>query len=852
MDVHANTPVAAWFRHIVASNPAALALTTSEARYTYEDIDRWSDVIASDLAAANAPLDRPVAIVTKDNITLVPAALAVMKAGHFFVMIDAADPDERIALILGESGAGLCLVDSLEHAPAPARALPMVAMRRFADARDARFEDRAPHESMYAIYTSGTTGKPKAVLTPQRRYVEKSLAQRKRWGRAPGENCTYTALPGFTRASNSIFGTLLAGATMCAFDARSESLDALADYIKRERISLLSLTPSLFRRLTIAAPPGLDLSSVKKLRIGADRVTIADVEAFKKFFPRPCTLELGFASTESGSVFQFSIDHDTPMPGPLVPMGRPAPNVDVWLLDEEGHEVPDNVAGEIVVRSDQVCHGYWKSPELTAQRFVFYPEHPEVRKFFTGDLAKRDADGLYYFVGRRDARLKIHGRRIDPSEVEAAILGTGEVRDAVVVGKPDAHGEMRLVAYIVMQKSSAATPRSIRATLREHAPSWMVPARIYVLDALPMTRAAKADRASLIARIDDDAVETTDATDELQRTLVAIWSKVIGTSVSIHDDFFDDLGGESVVAAHLVTEVHRATGRSIPLSLLIELNTVAKMADYLRGGENADPVAVLLQKGNPALPPVFCISGAGGSVMVFRRLARSLGKDQPFYGLHHHTFKSDTPPSYIAIATHYIEAIRRIQPQGPYYISGYSSGGKLAFEVARQLEHARENVAFVGLIDTGVGSKSTTAKQRLRNRIAFLRQRPFVRAPKYLWEMAVLRPLFHLKMFLGLRQRLGTFMPDENVMPEELREQNRAFSQARIGFTLQPYNGPVTLFRARHGLGALHPEPDLGWRDVGVGRLDIFEVDGDHRSVLEEDVASLGGAFRAAIANSRA
>jgi amino acid adenylation domain-containing protein len=852
MDVNANTPVAAWFRHVVASNPEALALTTADARYTYADIDRWSDAIASDLAAAHAPVDRPVAIVTKDNITLVAAAMAVVKAGHFFVMIDAADPDERIALILHESGAGCCLVDSLANAPASARALPMVAMRKFADARDAHFEDRTPHESMYAIFTSGTTGKPKAVLTPQRRYVEKSLAQRKRWGRAPGENCTYTALPGFTRASNSIFGTLLAGATMCAFDARSESLDALAEYITRERITLLSLTPSLFRRLTVAAPPGLDLSSVKKLRIGADRVTIADVAAFKQFFPRGCTLELGFASTESGSVFQFSVDHDTPVPGPLVPMGRPAANVEVWLLDEDGHEVPNNVAGEIVVRSEHVCDGYWKSPVLTAQRFVFYPDQPDVKKFFTGDLAKRDDDGLYYFVGRRDARLKIHGRRIDPSEVEAAMLATGEIRDAVVVGKPDAHGEMRLVAYVVMQNGSTATPRTIRATLREHAPSWMVPARIHVLDKLPMTRAAKADRAALIALVDEhDHAEDSGASDELQRRLVEIWTKVIGTSVSIHDDFFDDLGGESVVAAHLVTEVHRETGRSIPLSLLIELNTVAKMADYLRGGEKADPIAVQLQKGDPSLPPLFCVSGAGGSVMVFRRLARSLGSDQPFYGLHHHAFKGDTPPSYIAIATHYIETIRRIQPEGPYFICGYSSGGKLAFEVARQLEHAHEKVAFVGLIDTGVGGKSTTAKQRLRNRIAFLRQRPFVRAPKYLWEMAVLRPLFHLKLFLGMRQRLGDFMPDESVMPEELREQNRAFSKARAGFTLQPYGGPVTLFRARHGLGALHPEPDLGWRDVGVGRLDIFEVDGDHRSVLEEDVASLGGAFRTALASAR-
>lgn len=824
------TSVAEHFRSIVASMPDALALTTADARYTYADIDRWSDAIAADLIAANAPIDQPVAIITKDNIALVPAAMGVVKAGHFFVMIDASDPADRIELILRESGA----------------AYSLTSIRKFADVVDAPRVDRPPHEFLYAIYTSGTTGKPKAVLTPQRRYVEKSLAQTRRWQRAPGERCTYTALPGYTRSAMTIFGTLLTGATMCAFDARGESIDALAEYITRERITLLSLTPSLFRRLTLAAPPGLDLSSVKKLRVGADRVTIADVAAFKKFFPRGCTLELGFASTESGSVFGMSVDHDTPVPGPLVPMGRPAPGVEVWLLDENGNEVPDGEAGEIVVRSEHVCEGYWKNPELTAQRFELYGER---RKFFTGDLAKRDADGIYYFVGRKDARLKIHGRRIDPSEVEAAMLATGEIRDAVVVGKPDAHGEMRLVAYVVMQNGHPFAARNLRASMREHHPSWMIPARIYALDALPMTRAAKADRASLIARVDDDPAESFDG-DELQRQLAEIWSRVIGTPVSLHDDFFDDLGGESVVAAHLVTEVHRATGRSIPLSLLIELNTVARMADYLRGGDKADPIAVLLQKGNGSIPPLFCISGAGGSVMVFRRLARSLGSDQPFYGLHHHAFK-ETPPSYIAIATHYVETIRNLQPQGPYYIAGYSSGGKLAFEVARQLERMHERVAFVGLIDTGVSGKSTTARQRLRNRIAFLRRRPFVRAPKYLWEMAVLRPLFHLKLFLGQRQRLSDFMPPEELVPAELRDANRAFSEARIGFTLQPYGGAVTLFRAKHGLGALHPDPDLGWNDVGVGRLDIFEVDGDHRSVLEEDVASLGNAFVRALAAAR-
>lgn len=836
------TAAADYLRTVAAAQPAALALTTASATFTYADIDSWSDAIAADILAAAAPLDPPLAIVTRDNVSLVPAAIAATKAGRFFVMIDAADPDDRIALILQESGARFCLVDPGPGLAEPVRALPHVSIRPFEQTAGTLPPPRQePHPYLYVIFTSGTTGRPKGVATRHDGFAAKTLRNRS-MGRERGARVIYTALPGFTRSTQAIYGSLLAGATMCAFDARSESLDALAEFITREKLTNLSLTPPLFRRLIAVSPPNLDFSNIRKLRLGADKITVADVETFRRHFPRGCTLERGFASTETGSVFHMSIDHDTPVPGPLVPMGRPRPGVNVWLLDEDGNEVPDGEAGELIVRSEEVVEGYWNQPELTAEKFSVAPDRPGVRKFRTGDLVMRDGEGIYYFVGRNDSRLKIQGRRTDPSEVEAKILATGEVRDVAVVGKSDAMGDLRLVAYVVMKPGHPFDPRAIRAKLRETAPAWMIPSRIFALEEIPHTRAMKVDRKALSSRVNPEIVEDSRAADRMQQQLAAIWSRVIGTPVHVDDDFFDDLGGESVIAAHLVTEIRRATGQAIPLSLLLELNTVEKMAAYLEASSaGAGRLAVALHKAG-SRPPLFCVCGKGGSVIIFRDLAEALGPDQPFYGLTHHGFNSAAfPSSTTMMAACYAGAIRKIQPDGPYYLAGYSGGGKIALEIARLMQRAGETVAFVGVLDTAGAHQKPSLSRRLANRLDMFLQRPLYRARK-LGEEIARRSGLRLRKVLSRRGL---------VAPRVMHEMNLAHSQMKRDHSVQPWNGELVVFRARNGLGKLDPRPDLGWTSQGVTNLRIIDVLGDHVTMLTDEISSLGPAVAAALADAR-
>ncbi len=823
----AMTSIAEVFRATAAKHADVHALTSPRARYTYRELDLWSDAVAATIVERNAPLARPIAIVLRDAIALVPALLGAIKAGHFFVILDAGDPPDRIAAILEKSDASITIHDADVSASWNARLRPV------AIARD-------PHDFVQLLFTSGTTGTAKGVAHRQRGLAERVLAQSRVTGRVAGERVSYTALPGFARATYEILGSLLNGATLCAYDARTETLDDLAAFITRERVSILTLTPALFRRFMRIAPADLDLSSITKLRIGADVMTIADVETFKARFPRTCTLERAFNATETGMVMHISITHDTPIPGPLVPIGRPRPGVAARLLDEEGNDVPDEVPGELVVTSPFVVDGYWNDPELSSKKFSVDPADPERRTFFTGDLVRRDADGLHYFVGRRDSRLKIHGRRIDPLEVESALLQHANVREAVVIGKPDAVGELHLVAYVVMRDAVPFVPRDIRAALRDRVPAYLIPSRLHALDAIPMTGPAKVDREALKNRVEPVIERPDDDGDEIERTLLDLWSRVLGMPVGRDDDYFDDLGGESVVAAHLVAEVKRVLGRTMPLSLLLELNTVAKMGDYLRTKTDRERLAVVVQRGSSARPPLFCISGKGGSVIVYRRLAEQLDAERTVIGLTHDGFAPEAfPKTFAAIAACYVDAIRAIQPEGPYHVAGYSAGGMVALDVARQLTLAGQQVAFVGMIDTALDTALAPKWKRLLKHVALLRRHPRTHTPRYLGAIGR-RVMALVRWMRG--QGWSLYAEPPVVTPLQT-----LYMAIRKRDALQPYAGRVTLFVARYGWGTDAAHRDLGWKRY-CPNLDIVEIDGEHLTVLHDDVGSLAAAMREALA----
>jgi amino acid adenylation domain-containing protein len=832
------TSVAEYFRGVARSIPGAIALRSGDRRYTYAEIDRWSDAVAARLAALAAPRDCPVAIVAATNVPLVPAALGVVKAGHFYMTVDALDPDERIALLLRQANVAVCIVDS------PERSSPAMSGRDILPLgtvpTDAGQDPRPsqPHDLLNLVFTSGTTGRPKAIATRQHGFVADAVRRPAR--EAPGSAVMFKTLPGYVRA-NTILGPLLNGSTLVAFDARDESLSALASFIVREKLTSVRISPAVFRRLMREQPPELDLSAVRRVRCGTDIVTPADVELFKRHFPRGCVFEHGYASSETGGgVFSIRIDHDTPVPGPLVPMGHPATGVEVRLLDDEGKDVPDGEPGELFVTSDGVVDGYWNDPELTAERFTSDPRNPGRRTFRTGDLVMRDAAGMYYFAGRKDFRIRIHNRRIDPFEVENALLACSGVREAVAVAKPDHYGEMRLVAYVVMSAGHPCEPRAIRRDMRARVPVWMIPVQIHALDRMPVSpTSGKVDRKGLMARQDPPPpARDSGASDDLERRLVEIWSRILGMPVHVHDDWFDDLGGESIAAAHLVTALEKDVTTAIPLSLIVELNTVRKMAEYIRSPKPEKPLAVLIQRGTDAgRPPLFITAGAGGAVVKYRALAQAMGAAYTVYGIHAHGFSvRNFPKSWAGLLGAYADAIRSIQPNGPYFLAGYSSGGSTAVGLADWMRKHGEEVAFVGAIDTAAKAPLLNFWRRALNRISTLVEHPR--------RIARLPNLFRKRLRKKTRRLLrNQYLEQGPHIPKWLADTRQDLQRATKSNAKIRYDGDVVVFRARDGVVTARSDKDLGWSRVPVRSFRIVDVDGDHGTVLDADVQSLAQAM---------
>ena len=294
--------------------------------------------------------------------------------------------------------------------------------------------------------------------------------------------------------------------------------------------------------------------------------------------------------------------------------------------------------------------------------------------------------------------------------------------------------------------------------------------------------------------------------DPLEETLLAIWSRVLDTNVGLHDDFFDDLGGSSLDAAELVAEIKYVTGRAMQLSLLIEQNSVAKMAAHLRARPTLEGTLIAIQPAG-SLPPLFCVSGKGGSVIIFRELAACLGAEQPFYGISHHGFEPGAFPTTLRqLASCYAEVIREKQPNGPYHIAGYSAGGFVAFEIARLLQQAGEEVAFVGLIDTAAVREGAPAwKKYLR----MLRDRPLQNGWRF--SSAVGRRLRRLaRRVVGIAE-----LPITEI--EAMRRLFSTLSREPLGH----HTARVTLFRAQDLLG--------GGRAPPIREGDPVDESGNHR-----------------------
>jgi thioesterase domain-containing protein/acyl carrier protein len=624
--------------------------------------------------------------------------------------------------------------------------------------------------------------------------------------------------------------------------------------------------PAYLRSLLEAVP---DLA----VRLPALRLWIVSGEAldapvcalFEARLPGRVLLNLYGSSETAAVVSAYEVPPAQSLPALGVPIGRPIANTQLYVLDANGQPALPGVPGEIYAGGVGVALGYHERPELTAERFVPDPFRPafEARLYRTGDQGRILPDGNLLFLGRRDRQVKVRGMRVELDEVSAALMRQPDVAAAVVTARPGPGGQAQLVGYVVPRSSNGhkLSLGEVRSGLLSHLPEFMVPAALVARPSLPLLPSGKVDWAALPPpdwQAGRACAAAAPPRTPMERRLAQIWSETLARPTVGADENFFELGGHSLLAISLLAKVREAFGVEVPVAAFFQAPTVQGLAAALGRRITADePIpststtSLVPMKPRGTHPPFYCVHPLGGGVGDYAALAQHLDPQQPFYGLRARALDDPQAPalSIEAMATSYLADLRVVQPAGPYRLGGYSSGGLLAFEMARQLQAAGEPVALVALLDTiaPASADAGTAPRSLRpadwlNLLAGL--------PPWMDDLLRLGPekiaarvrrKLRVALQRGQAPRVSDFIDDTRSLAH-LPAHHLAFIQqhyeAILAYHPAPYPGRVTLFRARsQGLAQL-AVPDKGWSGLALGGVAVREFEGSHHTLLREPYVS--------------
>jgi amino acid adenylation domain-containing protein len=831
----------------------AVAVETATAAVSFGELDALANRLAHALRARGAAPGVRVGLCLERGVSLVAAMLAVSKSGAAYVPLDATYPDERLqtliddalpAVIVTEAAfAGRFTGELLSLDGTDLSAYPCTPPARLA----------ASDDDCYVIYTSGSTGTPKGVVLQHRAVINTCAWVTRELGVGPGDRLLFVTSPCFDLSVYDVFGALGAGATVVvAEQALLREPAALGRALLEREITIWNSAPAALERLMPFVPREPPAGRLRLVLLSGDFIPLALVARLAQSFPSARLLSLGGATEAAIWSNSYPIGALEPE-WTSVPYGRPLQNCRYYALDARLEPVPIGAVGELYIGGACLARGYLNRPELTAAHFVADPftPSPGARLYRTGDLVRYFEDGQLEILGRADSQVKIRGYRVELREVEAALSAIAGVERAVCAAmKLDSSGQRSLVAYVVLRAGATLTATALKRELSLVLPEFMLPARVVFLETLPLSSNGKLDRGALpppveLAPLDDAELPLT----ETERAVAAIWRRVLNRgAVGREDDFFA-LGGHSLLAVSLIEEVRRVLAVELPVTALLDgptLSAFAARIEQTRGaGSSAHAgggvgAVVSFQRGGVA-PELFCIGGLGGNPLGIRRLAVELGAEQPVHGLYNPSFDARSVRSIEELARELYVEIRRLRPRGPYYLSGFSAGGVIAFELAHLLQAAGEAVPLLVMLDAYNPKLPRWSRQE---RVALFLSMCREAGAAYAWRRLRARIRFELK-YAGLRY-LGRSLG----APNDFFGMQAAFVRALARYEPKSYDGDVLLVRAAPGTASdvdYRTHESNGWRDLVRGKLEIVNLGCRHEDVLREHVPAVARIMRAAL-----
>lgn len=790
------------FEEQAAAHPDAIALVTDSGSFSYREINEKANMLAHKLKSFNLKKEELIGVYMPESEDSIIAQIAILKAGAGFVPMDTTYPVERLEYMIQQ-----CRIKHVLTHKAFDKSFTQSQINYQLMDEPGIFETGNAHNPgldidssgiAYVMFTSGSTGRPKAVAIEHRGIVR--LVKNTNYVNLNSSSrILKTGAFSFDASTFEIWGALLNGGSLYLYP-KENLLDHsfVKQKIKEQTITHAWFTSSWFNQLA-----DLDkkmFAPLKYLLAGGDKLSTVHVNMVKRACPE-LTIINGYGPTENTT---FSLTHTiTKEQDDPIPIGKPIANSTVYILDDKYNMTPVGVPGELYVGGYGVARGYVNDPELTASRFVENPFRPGERMYKTGDLGRWLNNGLVEFMGRNDHQVKIRGYRIEPGEIENALAAHPLVDDCAVIVKEIA-GEKRLIAFY---KSDEEIENSeLYDFLKQTLTEAMVPSSFNFLEEIPLTPNGKTDRKKLSGmetRVMENRIEVKPS-NQVEEKLSRIFGELLGTEmVGVTENFFH-AGGHSLMATKLMARIDKAFNKTLPLSLLFQAPTVRDLAAIISGPDfNSVGLVPIQPKGNRT--PIFLLPG----YLFYFNLSKCMGNNQPLYGFEPiPKFKTEE------IAAHYIEQIKAIQPEGPYFIGGYCASGILAMEMAQQMLAAGEELGWLALFETYT-PEATVAKnsgQYLGDKLTY-------------WKAGFLSSSWkgRYKLVANETGKLFNYF-FKNTFRKILND-----------YKIKHFSGKMVLFKAGDGMVGSAGDPYMGWSNYcDTNNIIPVTVPGDHNTIFKE------------------
>jgi tyrocidine synthetase-3 len=567
----------------VEKTPAYIALEFQDESVTYGELDQRANQLANWLRARGIGPGVPVGIYLEHSLETIVALLGVLKAGGFYVPFDTAHPRARLDFMLADIGTPLVLTqerlrEKLSHTDAEIVAInlgntnwPTIAHERATPPES----EATPEDLAYVIYTSGSTGEPKGVEIRNRSLVNYIWWAKDQYVRDETLAFALYSSLAFDLTVTSIYAPLITGNRIVIYREESGS-SAIEEILKDNKVGVLKLTPS---HLALVKIRDNSESRIRRLIVGGEQFETELAAAVLRSFDGNVEIINEYGPTEATvgcMIHRFDRVQDTQA---FVPVGKPAANAQIYVLDDNLKPIAENVLGEMYLAGDGLAQGYLKRATLTAEKFVDNPFTPGQRMYRTGDLARWLPQGIIEYAGRKDGQVKYHGHRIELNEIKQALNRHPQIRDSVIVIARDKSGNDAMIAYYVSRQELDST--ELHAFLTDSIIEETIPNVFVHLRKLPLTLNGKLNLRALptLDQVKPRAQHTYVAPrNQIEEQLAEIWKQVFGVErVGIHDNFFE-LGGHSLIATQVIGRVRQILHAELLVRSVFEAPTIAELA----------------------------------------------------------------------------------------------------------------------------------------------------------------------------------------------------------------------------------------------------------------------------------